>query len=137
MTYGKAVKYNVLQTSRFTHNLSKDVFIIDNIINILWPMMFDWINKKMNGSDIVWRRVHQKYVMIWIEQQLHSIVKTTAITFLLLIMINLFDLTMNDSHEVWRWVHRNCVMIIIVQKLHSIKKLILTCCYRWWSIELI
>ena len=31
--YGKAVKSNVLQTSRFTHNLSNDVFIINNIIN--------------------------------------------------------------------------------------------------------
>ena len=33
MTFGKAVKSNVLQTSRFTHNISNDVFIINNIIN--------------------------------------------------------------------------------------------------------
>ena len=33
MTFGKAVKSNVLQTSRFTHNLSNDVFISNTIIN--------------------------------------------------------------------------------------------------------
>ena len=32
MTFGKAVKSNVLQTSSFTHNVSNDVFIINNII---------------------------------------------------------------------------------------------------------
>ena len=34
MTFGKAVKSNVLQTSRITHNLINDVFISNNIINI-------------------------------------------------------------------------------------------------------
>ena len=34
MTFGKAVKSNVLQTSRFTHNISNDNFISNNIINI-------------------------------------------------------------------------------------------------------
>ena len=33
MMFGKAVKSNVLQTSRFTHNLSNDIFIRNNIIN--------------------------------------------------------------------------------------------------------
>ena len=32
MTIGKSVKSNVLQTSRFTHNLSNEVFIGNNII---------------------------------------------------------------------------------------------------------
>ena len=33
MTFGKAGKFNVLQTSRIIHNLSNDVFISNNIIN--------------------------------------------------------------------------------------------------------
>ena len=33
MTFGKANNFNVLQTSIFTHNLSNDVFISNNIIN--------------------------------------------------------------------------------------------------------
>ena len=32
MTFGEDVKSNVLQTSRFTHNLSNDVFISNNTI---------------------------------------------------------------------------------------------------------
>ena len=33
MTFGKVVKFNVLQTSRTIHNLSNDVFISNIIIN--------------------------------------------------------------------------------------------------------
>ena len=33
MKFGKAVKSNVLQTSKINHNLSNDVFISNNIIN--------------------------------------------------------------------------------------------------------
>ena len=33
MTFGKAVKFNVLHTSRIIHNLSNEVFISNNIIN--------------------------------------------------------------------------------------------------------
>ena len=33
MTFGKAGKFNVLQTSRIIHNLSNDFFISNNIIN--------------------------------------------------------------------------------------------------------
>ena len=44
MTFGKAVKSNVLQTSRITHNLSNDVFISNNIINTCVQKLF---NKKI------------------------------------------------------------------------------------------
>ena len=32
-------------------------------LTLLLLTMFDWINKKINVSDEVWRRVHQKYGM--------------------------------------------------------------------------
>ena len=38
--------------------------------------------------------------MIQIRQNFHSIGKTTAPSFLLLVMINVFDVTMNDSNDV-------------------------------------
>ena len=38
MTFGKAVKSNVLKTSRIIHNISNDVFISNNIINSLFPV---------------------------------------------------------------------------------------------------
>ena len=35
MKFGKAVKFNVLQTSRIIHNLSNGIFISNNIINTM------------------------------------------------------------------------------------------------------
>ena len=31
-----------------------------NDITLLLPTMFGWIDKRMNDSDEVWRRMHQK-----------------------------------------------------------------------------
>ena len=48
MKFGKAVKSNVLQTIRITHNVSNDVFISNNIINT------DLLTNSMERPDGKW-----------------------------------------------------------------------------------
>ena len=82
--------------------------------------MFNWIDKSMNESDIVWRWAHQKYVMFQIGQKINSIGKTTALTLLLQMMFDWIDVTINESDEIWRWVQQKYEMIRIGWKLHLI-----------------
>ena len=65
-------------------------------------MMFDLIDVKMNAGDEDRRRVHQKYGICWIVQNLYPIKNPTTITLLLPMMFDWIYEKMNGSDEVWR-----------------------------------
>ena len=61
--------------------------------------------------------------MEWVESYGNYIQlkQTTAITSLLLTMVDWINKTMNASDELWRWVHQNYGMSWILNKLYSIE----------------
>ena len=61
MTFGKAVKSNVLKTSRFTHNISNDVFISNNIINSRYYISTYRLHAPQERNKTKWRNQQNRY----------------------------------------------------------------------------
>ena len=60
-------------------------------LTLLFPTIFDWINKTMDVSDEVWRWVFQNYGMSQIVQKYFKHLQIES--------------AVNLSDEVWRWVY--------------------------------